>query len=571
MVSAKSNIGRPISDLHVHIVDKNRQPVALGLPGELVVAGRGVTDGYLKRPDLSAEKFVDNPFVRDQNDVIKAQYGKLYHSGDLARFMPNGDIEYLGRIDLQVKIRGHRIELGEIEAQLAALDEVREAVVLVREDTLANAPSAADKRLVGYLLAPPGQDMDISTVKQKLAVKLPDYMIPAAFVLLNEWPLTPNGKVDKKALPAPDGSAESSVEYVAPRNDTEAAIALMWTELLGCQDPGVYDNFFDLGGHSLIAVRMVREIETRFEVALPITELFNAQTIAGMAALVERQHAPWSPIVPINAPLPGAKKAPLFLIHPVGGMVLCYQRLADAIGKEQPIYGIQASGFAAEQTPFNSMEAMAAYYLEHIKTVQPEGPYYLGGQSLGGLIAFEVVRQLRARGDEVKLLVMMDSHRPSRLVRFGMNSDARFVQFFLNDIVGGLKLPVALLKGMDRDQLVTKVTEHTQHLFSAELLHNMFGVIEGFRDILLSYKPGVIDVPIQLIRPQDELKGPLAMVQRLVKRDFSGKLGWHKHTSAPLTTTTVSGSHYSILQEPDVNELAAVVRDILQQAQRETS
>ncbi len=280
--SGRSLIGKPISDLHAYLLDKHGQLTPAGRIGELHISGAGVTNGYLKRDDLTQEKFITNPYVNELSEAQQSKHQRLYRSGDLARYMPDGTLEYLGRIDHQVKIRGHRIELGEIEIQLAALDSVREAIVTIYE--IDN-----DKRLIAYLLTgKDAADLNHTTLRQQLSQRLPDYMIPSSFIKLEEWPLTPTGKVDKNALPEPE-IGQSSVEFVAPRNDIESQLAQIWADILGVEKVGIFDNFFELGGHSILAMQVANKAHEQFQVELELSKLFESPTIATIAELIEER------------------------------------------------------------------------------------------------------------------------------------------------------------------------------------------------------------------------------------------------------------------------------------------
>jgi len=281
LIRGGSVIGRPMQDLHVHILDANGQLVPIGVLGEMYVSGPGVTKGYLDRPELTAERFLPNPFAHELPPGISHKHQRMYRSGDLARYLADGNIEYLGRIDHQVKIRGHRIELGEIEAALCNLRDVREAVVLARED-------AGDKRLVAYLLNDIGDDFNVSTVRDALKKQLPEYMIPAAFVPLTEWPLTGNGKIDKAALPPPE-AGQLRHSFVEPRNDTEQAIATIWCEILGIERIGIHDNFFEIGGHSLLATQVASRIRNTLNTELELRAIFENPTVAELAMQVLSQ------------------------------------------------------------------------------------------------------------------------------------------------------------------------------------------------------------------------------------------------------------------------------------------
>ena len=283
-------IGKPLQNTKIYLLDNQMQPVPIGVQGELHIGGAGLALGYLNRPQLNAEKFIPNPFD-------KAKGSKLYKTGDLARYLPDGNIEYLGRIDNQVKIRGFRIELGEIEALLASHPQIWETVVLVWDDT------TGDKRLVAYIVPQPEITIIIDEIRQFLKAKLPDYMVPNAFVILAALPLTANGKIDRRALPPPESGSEASDKYVAPRTPMEEILATIWSEVLKVEKVGINDNFFELGGHSLLATQLVAQIRDRLEIELPLRQLFNSATLAELAQEIEQlKQKKSAPIVPAILP-----------------------------------------------------------------------------------------------------------------------------------------------------------------------------------------------------------------------------------------------------------------------------
>jgi amino acid adenylation domain-containing protein len=283
--STASVIGRPLPDLQVYLLDQYLQPVPVGVPGEMYVGGAGVAKGYLNRPELTTERFISSPFEHSN---------KLYKTGDLARYWPNGELEYLGRIDNQVKIRGFRIELGEIEALLASHPQIWETVVLVWDDT------AGDKRLVAYIVPQPEITIIIDEIRQFLKAKLPDYMVPNAFVILEALPLTTNGKIDRRALPPPN--LDISDKYVAPSTPIEEILVNIWSEVLKVEKVGINDNFFELGGHSLLATQLVAQIRDRLKIELPLRQLFNTATLAELAQGIEQLKQEKLPIIPAILP-----------------------------------------------------------------------------------------------------------------------------------------------------------------------------------------------------------------------------------------------------------------------------
>jgi nonribosomal peptide synthetase DhbF len=401
-------IGRPISHTRVYVLDRQLRPVPAGVAGELYVAGSGLARGYHNRPALTAERFVACPFGSPGDGPLLpdgGQGGRMYRTGDLARWTADGVLEYLGRTDDQVKLRGFRIEPGEIEAALGSHPAVAHAAVLVREDTLGNP------QLVGYVV--PAADVgtaevrvDTAEVRTHVAALLPEHMVPAALVVLDALPLTVNGKLDHRALPAPAHTATATGR--TPRNAREKLLCELFAEVLGLDTVGVDDNFFELGGHSLLATQLAGQIRSTLGVNLGIRALFDAPTVAGLAERLGRpgQEA-LGTLLPIRA---RGSRAPFFCVHPGRGLSWSYWPLARYIPKEYPLYGIQARGFNGEEDLPRSVEDMAAAYVEQIRTVQGSGPYHLLGWSFGGVVAQEMAVQLTNSGEEVAALVLLDSY-----------------------------------------------------------------------------------------------------------------------------------------------------------------
>ena len=391
-----ATIGRPICNTEVYLLDSDLGLVPDGMAGEIYLGGQGLARGYLKRPDLTAEKFLPNPFNQDRST-------RLYRTGDLARSLPDGNLEYLGRVDNQIKLRGFRIELEEIEMRLSDYPAVRDCVVAVKED------AHGEKFLAGYLVA--DELPSVSDLRSFLRNELPEHMIPSTFVRLDKMPLTANGKINRQALPQP--STDRPVlksEYLAPRNDTEVQLATVWEEVLGVKSLGMQDDFFELGGHSLIAVRLFAEIEDKFGKKLPLATLFEAPTISQLAAILRNGSLPtWSSLVPIQ---PKGSKPPLFCLHACGAHVFIYRELVSRLSPDQPVYGLQPPGLDGKEEPYNRVEDMAAHYVKAVRGLVPHGPYYLVGDTLGGLFAFEMAQQLNSQGEDVALLAMLDTFCP---------------------------------------------------------------------------------------------------------------------------------------------------------------
>ena len=384
-------IGRPIANTRVYVLDDNMQPVPVGVKGELFVGGDGLARGYWNRPDLTAEKFVTDPFS-------DAPGARLYRTGDMVRYLADGNLEFIGRRDNQVKIRGFRVELEEIEGVLSHCAAVREAVVLAQPDASGN------KTLICYFTPKEITGGASAAVRSFLTDRLPDHMIPTTFVEVDSLPLTASGKVDRQALPALRRVAH---EVVSPRTPLEMQLLTVWEQVLNVRDIGVTDNFFDLGGHSLLAVKLFSQLEKILGM-LPISILFQAPTVERMAERLTRDGfaMPWHSLVAIQA---GGSKPLLFLVPGIGGNVLGFADLVRHLGPDQPVYGLQSLGFDGKQQPLDCIEDIAAHFVREISSVQAKGPYYLGGACMGGVVAFEMAHQLRVRGEHVALLTLIET------------------------------------------------------------------------------------------------------------------------------------------------------------------
>ncbi len=398
-------IGRPLLNMQAYVLDANRQPVPVGVPGELCLGGVTLARGYHKRLELTEEKFIPHPFSSEPG-------ARLYRTGDLVYWRADGNLEFAGRIDDQVKIRGFRIELGEIETTLLQHPSVSEALVIAREDTPGN------KRLVAYLIPRPGQSITYKEMRTFLKDHLPEYMLPSAFVVLDELPVTANGKINRKALPIPEGGAQVEEDnYVAPALMEHFQLLGIWEELLDARPIGIRDNFFFLGGYSLLAAKMIARIEDTFGKKIPLATLFSAPTIEDITKALQQQANEHPTPAPIYAIQTGGARRPLFFMHGAldGGGFYCY-RLARALGPEQPFYALQPYQIEGLRVP-PTFEEMAAAHIEAIRSIQPEGPYQVGGVCNGGLVAAEMARQLQAQGQEVELAVLIDPTLPAS--RFG--------------------------------------------------------------------------------------------------------------------------------------------------------
>lgn len=390
-------VGKGIKDVQLLILTKELQLAQVGEIGEIYIRTPYLSQGYLGDNNMTHEKFIINPFTQISTD-------KLYKTGDLGRYLSDGNIEPLGRIDNQVKIRGFRVEIGEIETTLAQHPNVRENIVIALD-------KSGEKSLVAYVVL--SQEVSTHSLRSWVQSKLPDYMIPAAFVILPSLPLTPNGKIDRASLLSTQPKLDSKTS-LAPRSELEQQLVEIWQRVLGVETVGVRDNFFDLGGHSLAAVRLLTEIQKSFGASLSLSCFIEAHTVEQLANLLNTKLKSSTQneksLVVIQ---PGATKPPLFCIHAVWGNVLFYRELALHLHPDQPLYALQARGLNENETPRTSVIEMATCYIQEIQSVQPHGPYYLGGYSFGGLVAFEIARQLQAQGEQIALLAVFDTMAPN--------------------------------------------------------------------------------------------------------------------------------------------------------------
>jgi thioesterase domain-containing protein len=399
-------LGRGVKDVQLLVANPHGHLAGVGELGEIWVRSPHMARGYLNDENLTAERFIVNPFTGKTDD-------RVFRTGERGRFLPDGEVEFGGRLENQVSIRGFRVELSEIESALGRHSEVREVVVVAHE-----APGE-DVRLAAYVVPKREPAPTTSDLRGFLKQKLPEYMLPSAFVLMTNLPLTPNGKVDHAALPAVSQQRpELQNHYVAPRSRAEKILAEIWAEILNLERVGVHDNFFDLGGHSILAVRLAAEVERRFLKNVPAAMPFQAPTIAHMAkALFQARGPAPSPLMAIQTI---GTKPPFFCVHGVEA----YVALSRQLGADQPFYGL-SQDFAGRSIRYTRIEEIAAHYIAEMKRIQSSGPYFLGGHSIGGMIAFEMAQQLRRQGAEVALLALFDTRHPDAFRESPMDSGGK--------------------------------------------------------------------------------------------------------------------------------------------------
>ncbi len=545
-LDAEVPIGRPFPNYRTYIVDPALRPLPVGVAGELLIGGASVARGYRGQPALTREKFIPDVFSGNPD-------GRLYRSGDLARWLPDGNIEFLGRIDDQVKIRGYRIEPGEIEAALAGLPGVERAAVTAR------VSPAGDKRLVAYVVPLEAGKLTAEALRDGLSARLPAHMIPAAFHFLDALPLLVSGKIAWKSLPEPDwGVRAGKSSGAAPRDEVEARLARVWEKVLGISPVRRDDNFFDLGGHSLLAVRLFSEIERVFGAGLPLATLFGAPTVEGIASVLRQRElkAGWRALVPIQ---PKGSRIPFFCVHANGGNVLFYRELAERMGPDQPFYGLQSPGLDGRGDMLATVEEMAEHYLRELRDVQPSGPYYLGGYCLGAYVALEVARRLEAGGETAALVVSLATDGQWRKVR-GFRE--------------GLANHVSRMSAMPWSARFAYVAERAR--FRWLRLRLRAGSAAGALYLRRGrpMPPGVRELYIfesnyqanlrYLARP---IRGRVAFFKAEGALHSAPEEFWGEVAGGGVEMHTVPGRDEDIFREPNVQVLAAKLRECLTKAQ----
>jgi len=611
-------IGRPIANTQIHILDDRLAPVPVGEAGEIFIAGVAVGRGYWNRPELTAERFVRDPFSPDPR-------ARMYKTGDLGRWRPDGAVEYLGRNDHQVKIRGFRIELGEIETRLAQHPQVQDAVVLARED------AQGEKRLVAYLvardpLAPPA----LEELRTHMQVTLPEHMVPSAFVVLRQFPTSPNGKLDRKALPAPDAATYLRRPYQAPQGPLEEGIAEIWQALLRVARIGRDENFFEVGGHSLLALELRSRVQERLGVEIPLSVLIEAPTIERLAARIAAGSAGDSMVLlragqgegegqgdgqgesqgdghsgnqsdgqgedqgedqgegqgEAEGKGKGKGGVPLFLVHDGDGETLLYRTLSLRLHRRHTVYGLHPLALPGAPLAQTRIPDMAAYHIAKVRSVQPRGPYLLGGMCAGAVIAFEMALQLQAQGERVALVALLDAADTQAVLQPYRETRKR-LQRMAGELQRAQSLSAVRRAGLIAGRFAAKLRNF--------VLYQLRSASAGLRDaVRLRLARAWLDrqrpppkvlgrIPVRKMylfaahqyRPLRQFAGELVLFRAtqgvgldapFIDFFADPALGWGRRGCGGVRVIDVPGGHTSMLQEPNVRVLADRLQEEMDRA-----
>jgi amino acid adenylation domain-containing protein/non-ribosomal peptide synthase protein (TIGR01720 family) len=614
-------IGKPVANTQIYLLDRHLQPVPVGVVGEVYIAGVGLARGYLNRPQLTAERFLPNPFSTQPG-------ARLYRTGDLARYLADGTLEFLGRRDSQVKLHGTRIELGEIEATLAQHPQVKQAAVLLRQDPRGNSAQPSGQQSLVAIWTPRGEPVSAAKLRKFLRVSLPRPLIPASFVRLDTLPLLPSGKLDRLALHA---FAETAIEresvFTPPNSPLEQYLAQLWKELLKIEQVGRHDDFFALGGNSLLGAVLINRLQEALKENVALVAVFEAPTIAELASYLEERHPDGIAVLlgtPVKSPSkrkanaeeamlptvlvpiqPKGTRPPLFCIHPAGGVVYPYYTLVPLLGKDQPLYGVQDPGLYDRHPPFTSIEDMAASYVEALKTVQSAGPYHLMGWSVGGMVAYEMAQQLTRQGEVVAVLIMLDTHAPVRrkplepraALRVRLKRIASWAQvlprrireagFAINPILTYVQSGLFLLAASSRQKRAAADKKPTvlnllrwamMDTWRARLLNDaeVAATVSQETSLLLIELPAVRRV-MELVREHRRLArrycaqgypGQITLLRatpakQREQQDRDPTVGWGKLAESGVEIHPIQANHVALLVKPYVEVLAQELRACL--------
>ncbi len=590
-------IGKPIADSHVVLLDAQRKCVALGMPGEIYLSGRCLAAGYKNNRTLTAERFVDISLP----DKPKQRF---YKTGDIGIQLPGGSFIYLGRSDAQVKVRGHRVELGEIEVNLLSYSVSGEKQF--SEVAVVSHGLGQQHQLVAYVVSVAEATVDYTLVKHHLRQHIPDYMIPGRFVSVEALPQTPSGKVDVKSLSEREIAQAPTVEYVAPSTDLEQQICVLVSKVLQRDKIGIHDDFFDIGGDSIVAMRLVALFEKELSLNIPLSTFLTAPTVQALANHIVLQGdrtAGARYIIPLKKG--DSRLPPLFLIHPIGGTILCYSNLVKHLNTDRVVYGIQAPGVEGDEPPIDSINKLACFYADEIKKIRPDGDCLLAGWSFGGFAALEVARLLHERGSKIENVILIDSIMLGEPNKKEV-SDELLEKWFVWDLLGSYEdidspesLPgyrkensvIGMLQNiyqrlplsdvitstvwniltLERHSLIATMVNKAKEEgrlpeeCSAEMVEKLFKVFKAHWNALMDYKPTTVTFPITLLKAKEPLPSLLNKAHKVADSQHNDPFnGWRKVTSAKIDVHHLPGDHLGIMIPPNVTTLGHTLTDIIE-------
>lgn len=553
-------LGQGMPDAQLLVLNKNQQLAGVSEVGEIYMRSPHLAGGYIGDEPLTQAKFIANPFTEDATD-------RLYRTGDLGRYQPDGVVEFAGRADRQIKVRGFRVEPGEIEVALAQHPQIQQAVVMARDDI------PGGYGLTAYLISQQDDDqLSTEEVRTFLEAQFPNYMVPVAYVPIKTLPLTPNGKINYRLLPSPQQSNIKSTDtFVGPRNQVEQQLAQIWTNLLQRENIGIHDNFFELGGHSILAIRLFTQIEREFDKKLPLTSLFQWPTIAGLSKIIQQQESTTDEAILVPIQLGQSNQPNFFCVHGFGGGVVGYGELARLMGTDQPVYGLQAKGANGDAEPDTDVETMATRYIEALRQIQPHGPYQVGGYCYGGVVAYEMARQLTAQDETVALVAIFEGYAPLR----GDNRESiwrspRLMLNFLHNMPYWLADYFALGPKQMWLRLRRKVRSRWKGIiqkFGRSVAWEANDVVDDTAHIpdqqrqmmqiqveaMRQYNPGQYEGSVILFRTRSQS----------LSRTPDPAMGWNKLATGGVEIKRIGGSHHNILEQPNVQTLAQELRKSL--------
>lgn len=556
-------IGKPLMNYSVFIMDEEWILTPVGIPGEICISGIGLARGYLNNKKLTEEKFVENPYLPGE---------KMYRTGDLGKWNEDGNIEFLGRIDHQIKINGMRVELGEIETAISRHTSIQESVVINQKD------DSGVTRLIAYVVPKQKQLLRTDELRDFLKDKLPDYMIPSAFIIMDSFPLTAHGKVDRRSLPEPEKINHYNKEsFVPPGNEMEIQLTKIWERVLGIKPIGIRDEFFNLGGTSLLAMDLFAQIEKKFGQRLPLALIIEAPTIEKLARIIDEEKGSsyWSPLVAIQ---PAGSNPPFFCIHGHKGNVIGFHDLARYMGTDQPFYGIQAEGLDGKPFKKRSISEMAYNYLKEIRKVQPEGPYFIGGWCMGGLIAYEMAQILRANNEEVSLLAMIEA--PFEEVYPKRLPEITFLQRVINKISDRIRFERFVLRSLTSKRKLSYISGKMKTRFSnyrVKLEKNVGSFLSKFNlsikhslaykltylynahvDAIVNYKPQPYTGKVAVFKADKQPPGIYS----------DPVLGWGDFFKGEVEIFEFPGHHLNTFIEPSLIVLAQQLNNCINKVKR---